>query len=214
MINIEPAPHLGGHLHKTHTDDGTLVYLQTHFGIKSMLDIGCGTGGMQDIAKAHNILWFGVDGDNTLKPNDYVLLHDFTTDAFLRSKISQGSSPIAIGEIRDITIGELGDEAVNLNEVESIDLAWSVEFLEHVEEKYMRNYMEAFTLCKYVIITAAPPNYPGHHHVNCKLSDYWIGAFAANGFEYDHKISMEVRNVSTMKKPFMQRTGMFFKRHL
>lgn len=90
-------------------------------------------------------------------------------------------------------------------------LAWSVEFLEHVEERYMSNYMAAFTTAKYAVVTAAPPGYPGHHHVNCRLEDYWVGAFAANGFTYDHKMSQEIRKISTMQKPFMQRTGMFFK---
>lgn len=49
----------------------------------------------------------------------------------------------------------------------SFDLAWSIEFLEHVFEKYQDNYMKCFQKAKYVFCTAAPPGKGGHHHVNC-----------------------------------------------
>ena len=40
---MEKLPdHLGGHLNKTHTDRGTLLYLKNKYNIKSMIDIGCG----------------------------------------------------------------------------------------------------------------------------------------------------------------------------
>jgi len=179
------ADHLGGHLNKTHIDLGTLQYLHTKYNIKSMLDIGCGPGDMATLAKTLNIDWYGIDGDH-LVPRSIDTENKMWILDFTKSKFIGGSSK---------------------------DLAWSVEFLEHVEEKYMENYMTAFKLCKYAVVTAAPPGYPGHHHVNCKLEEYWIGAFAAHGFKYNHKESMDIRKVSTMQKPFMQRTGMFFKNY-
>jgi hypothetical protein len=42
--------HLGGHLNKTHVDEGALDFLIENFDIATMLDIGCGTGGMLDLA--------------------------------------------------------------------------------------------------------------------------------------------------------------------
>ena len=46
---MEKLPdHLGGHLNKTHTDRGTLLYLKNKYNIKSMIDIGCGPGAMSD----------------------------------------------------------------------------------------------------------------------------------------------------------------------
>jgi len=65
------------------------------------------------------------------------------------------------------------------------DLAWSVEFLEHVEEKYLLNISNTFISCKYAIITAAPPKKGGHHHVNCKNLIYWIEKFKEYNFEYN-----------------------------
>lgn len=177
--------HLGGHLNKTHIDLGTLQYIHEKYNIKSMLDIGCGPGDMATLAKTLNIDWYGIDGDDKVSRS---------IDASGRMWIVDFTKSKFVG----------GDDK---------DLAWAIEFLEHVEEKYMENYMTAFKLCKYAVVTAAPPGYSGHHHVNCKLEDYWIGAFAANGFRYDHKESMKIRKISTMKKPFMHETGMFFKNY-
>ena len=78
MNEVVPA-HLGGHLNRTNTDEPLLVHVKNKFNIKSMLDIGCGPGGMREVANRNNIEWFGVDGDPTVIENtDYSLLHDFT----------------------------------------------------------------------------------------------------------------------------------------
>ena len=91
-----------------------------------------------------------------------------------------------------------------------VDLGWSVEFLEHVDEEYIPNYMSIFKTCKRVVCTAAPPGTPGHHHVNCKNLSYWIKTFGDYGFEYCTYDTCKVREASTMVKPFMQTNGMVF----
>ncbi|MBM3453600.1 MAG: class I SAM-dependent methyltransferase [Bacteroidetes bacterium] len=90
------------------------------------------------------------------------------------------------------------------------DLAWSVEFLEHVEEKFIKNYMEAFKLCRFCFITHALPNKKGYHHVNCKDEQYWIDIFQNYGFYFDDKITKNIKNNSTMKREFVKKTGKFF----
>ena len=180
--------HLGGHLNKTHTDRGALKYLMDNFDIKSMIDIGCGPGGMVELARLRGIDAIGVDGDFTLEYSEELSLHIHIHDY---------SKPWKDGA---------------LYASREYDLAWSVEFLEHVEEKYMPNYMATFRSCKYALVTAAPPGYAGHHHVNCQDMKYWIDAFAKNGFAFSDLDTSLVRSCSTMQKPFMQTTGMFFKR--
>jgi hypothetical protein len=81
----------------------------------------------------------------------------------------------------------------------------------HVEERYMSHYMETFQLCNYLIVTHAVPGQAGHHHVNCQSEDYWIDAFDEFGFDYKSHLTQEIRNASTMVKPFIQRTGLVFK---
>lgn len=149
-----------------------------------MLDIGCGTGGMLELAELRDVKAVGIDGDFTLSypPNLHIIVHDFTYGPSIR-----------------------------LQSLE-FDLAWSCEFLEHVEEQYVPNFMAAFQRCKYAVATAAPPGWAGHHHVNCQPKEYWINVFSQYGFEYDDEETQTIRNVSTMQKPFMQNNGMFFKR--
>lgn len=92
------------------------------------------------------------------------------------------------------------------------DLAWSVEFVEHVEEKHMANYMSLFSKCKYIICTANPS--PGPYHFNCKDIDYWIGKFEQNGFTFSQQILDGVLVHSTMAKKlgssWLERTGMAY----
>ena len=168
--------HLGGHSSKTHTDDAIINFIKYEYDIKSIIDIGCGPGGMSSVCEARNIDWFGVDGDFTVIPEQNTLLHDF----------SEGSPSID----------------------RTFDCAWSVEFLEHVDEEYLDNFMKAFQLAdKMVIATAAPPGTPGHHHVNCQPLEYWIDVFDNYGFEYSPEVTETIKSISSMAKPFIKRHG-------
>ena len=187
--------HLGSHGYKTWTDEGVLKFLHKKFDVKSMVDVGCGPGGMEELAVKIGIDWTGIEGDESVKKEN-TILHDFTK-----------------GKIENIS---------------SFDLAWSVEFLEHVEEKYMNNYMHVFCKCKYIICTAAPPGWGGTHHVNEQNSEYWIQKFSEHGFSYDEEVTKMARIKSTMKIKngknklseidpsifpisFMKLSGMFFR---
>ena len=171
--------HLGGHNNNTHLDEGALLYLKNTFKVQRMLDVGCGPGGMLELAHKHNISYLGIDGDKQLKlkpPN--FLIHDFSHK--LETKIS------------------------------NVDLVWSVEFLEHVEERYIPNYIEVFKCAKVVFCTAAPPGKKGYHHVNCKPLNYWIDVFEKYGFAFEEEHSRKVRKASTMRREFVRQTGMVF----
>lgn len=98
-----------------------------------------------------------------------------------------------------------------------VDLAWSVEFLEHVDEEYLPNFMATFSCADYIFCTAAKPGEPGHHHVNCRPAHYWIGKFAEYGYVFDLGATLHIRNVATtmnldrpLKKQFVKRNGLFF----
>lgn len=173
--------HLGGHKYKTHVDSGALNKIIELFDIKSIIDIGCGPGGMLPISKSLGLRTVGVDGDPwVLKADSSIILHDFT-----------------IGKLQ-----------LNSN----FDLAWSVEFLEHVEEKYQANYMDLFNKCKYALITGAPPGKHGYHHVNCKDSTYWINVFRKYNFEFDSLSTEEIKKSSNMQREFIRNNGLFFKK--
>lgn len=172
--------HLGGHCQQTHIDPLVFDYLIETFQIETMLDIGCGPGGMQALAQAKSIDWMGIDGDPVFadKVSSTFVLHDFTK-----------------GPIRWRR---------------QFDLGWSVEFLEHVEEQYIPNYMSAFKRCTNIFATAAPEGSPGHHHVNCQNLPYWIEVFRDYGYTFLPDVTEECKRLSTMRKGFVKRGGMVF----
>lgn len=164
-------------------------YLIVKYNVKTVLDIGCGYG--------HAMKWFseflvhavGIEGDpnavNGTKLPGHSFLHDFTL----------GRPPERIIKRADL-----------------FDLAWSAEFLEHVEERFIQNYMDAFRQCRFACVTHAEPGQVGHHHVNCQTDDYWIHQFAQAGFIHDPKETEILRRTDRWKAGWGRRTLMFFKR--
>lgn len=185
--NFSTPEHLGGHGNKTWIDQGSLKYMVDSFGVKSMLDIGCGPGGMREVCNSLGVKWFGIDGDPAIKIDD---------ENYINWDLCDGI-PLMLADV-------------------AIDLAWSVEFLEHVEEEYQHNYMRLFQKCRWAIVTAAPPGWDGHHHVNCKPKEYWINVFKDYGFRHRNDVLRKVKRSSTMDKKrsfsWIDRTGMCFER--
>jgi hypothetical protein len=183
----EPSPpsydvpsHLGGHEDITQLDEGALDYLVERYGAKTMVDVGCGPGGMLHYARLRGLDALGVDGDATVARDvPGVVEHDYA------------EGPLDLGPF---------------------DLGWSVEFVEHVDEAHVNNFMATFRGCQTVFITAAPPGQPGYHHVNCQKAEYWVERFRSVGFVLDDEGTEGVRAASTMWSRFTENTGMVFRR--
>jgi len=143
-------------------------YICEKFNIKTVLDVGCGMGHAIDEFNNYCDEVIGIDG----------------------SKYVVENSPLK-GQIfyHDFSFGTLETE-------DKYDLCWSCEFVEHVEEKYRDNFLEVFSCAKYLAITHAEPGQPGHHHVNCQYKEYWIEHLQKYGFEYDKKITEELKKVA------------------
>lgn len=152
-------PHLGGHFGNTNMDEATLDYLIGRYDITSMLDVGCGPGGMVDAAWRRGLRAWGIDGDHTIA-HEYVVFHDFTAGSYL---------------------------------ARGFDLVWCTEFVEHVEAQYEENYLATFDAGRVLFLTAAPPGFPGWHHVNCQPQEYWISRLAAHGWQLDTEATAWVR---------------------
>ena len=169
--------HLGGHANRTHLDIQNLKYLQDKYKIHTMVDIGCGPGGMIREANSMGIQSCGIDGDFTLDFTDIsVVLNDFTESSYKFE--------------------------------ETFDLAWSVEFVEHVEEQYIPNFMPVLKQAKYVFMTYSPLK--NFFHYNVKDSAYWIKVFEDYGFKHDEEETRFIRNNSSMKRNFVRYCGHFF----
>ena len=181
--------HLGGHKNRTHLDHGVIDYMINTFNIESFIDIGCGPGGMVNLAQEKGLRSLGIDGDYTIsRKGDNFVIHDYTTGP------------------------------TNFND--TFDMAWSCEFVEHVDEKYVENYMPDFQRAKYVVMTHSEK--PGYHHVNLKPAEYWIDVFKEAGFDYDDEQTSAIRSATTMnttgkhayniKKMFIKTHGLFFRK--
>jgi len=178
----EGAPHLGGHNWRTHTDTFVLDHYKVK-GCRSFLDIGCGVGGMVYNALDRDYDAYGIDGDFRLEREK--------PDSFILQDFTKGPATI---------------------DRKSFDLGWSCEFVEHVEQQYVDNYMQAFALCKSVVMTYAPVGKLGHHHVNCNTEDYWIDMFADYGLHYNAEQTKFIRANSNMKQNFLRDYGLCFDR--
>lgn len=96
-------------------------------------------------------------------------------------------------------------------EVSGRDLCWSVEFVEHVEEEFIPNFVAVMQVCRWVCMTFAPRGATGHHHVNCRDSYYWVAQLRGYGLDFEPQLTAELRRASTMSRDFIRETGMIFR---
>lgn len=75
--------HLGGHFGRVNKDPAVLRYLVDRYDIETMIDVGCGPGGMLDEAIAMGVIALGIDGDPFVCEEDRrIVCHDYTTGPF------------------------------------------------------------------------------------------------------------------------------------
>lgn len=89
----------------------------------------------------------------------------------------------------------------NLNEVvkkyKKFDLAMSIEVAEHLEERYLENFIDSMCMASDLILFSAATKYQGgNHHVNEQLQSYWVAKFAVHGY----------RKIDCIRKHFWDNT--------
>ena len=173
--------HLGGHRGMTNTDEGVLAALQANGEIRSMLDLGCGPGGMVALARARGIDAVGVDGDPTIS-FERLVRHDFT------------KGPINLGRKFDL--------------IWSVEFVEHVKemFLGNV----LSTIQESLAPDGRLFMTAAKPGQPGYHHVNLKDESYWVSRMQSIGLALDEQTTALVRRESTMLADYVRHAGLVF----
>jgi 2-polyprenyl-3-methyl-5-hydroxy-6-metoxy-1,4-benzoquinol methylase len=136
--------------------------------IKSVVDVGCGSG--------HNLLWFATKGIETLGIDGHPDAVKLTQDKHINAMLHDyAKSPLSIS---------------------SFDLALCTEFAEHVHAEYEDNWLETLSSCKYVLFSHALVGQGGYHHVNEQPTEYWIERFAKRGFVVDEEFTATHRDTS------------------
>lgn len=184
----EKRPWLGGFKTGEYGDEATYfpelwTYLVKELGIKSVIDVGCGSGVATQFFET--LLPFGdvlgIDGIPQEHPS--IVEHDYTLGPF---------------------------------PVRERDLCWACEVTEHIEEKYVPNFLETFKCAQYVLMTHAFPGQQGWNHVNCQPPSYWIGCLAGIGYHLDVELTKKTMELAAMNESLYNhwvRSGMAFVRN-
>ncbi len=181
------AGHLGGNIKG---GDSWTYYpklwdeIISKYEIKSVLDIGCGEGHMLEYCKNKlvDMALVGIDG---LKQNVEIVRNKGLTCYEVDFENNQSFS-------------------LTMN----FDLCWCCEFVEHINEMHIHKAISIMKAAKYVAMTHATPGQPGHHHVNCQPSEYWIAKMSEHGFKI---LTEETNRLTKLAHGHFQIHGLFFK---
>ncbi len=163
---------------------------ETYANLGPMLDVGCGDGATLAYFRTLGVDGVGVDG--IAQHEERILQHDFTKGPWP----TPGSW---FGSVEFLGFG----------------LVWSCEFVEHVAEEYVENFLSAFLLGRLVLMTHALPGQGGHHHVNCQTAAYWIRKLASISYALDVPLTARLRALAAQEDipaegNYFARTGLAF----
>lgn len=148
------------------------------YSIKSIADIGCGLGYSTRYFAQKDIYVVGVEGGmNAINNNVF------------EGKLIQN----------DYTKSSAFSK-------EKFDLIWCCEFVEHVEELYMNNFLNDFKTGENIAMTFAMPGQEGYHHVNCQPQEYWIEKVEKLRYKFNEDYSeslREIAHISNNNKSFV-----------
>jgi len=176
MFGIEKEKHLGGYLNVSNLwgDPGTWSpeiwnKIIKDYHIESVGDIGCGLGYSTKYFAKKGLYVVGVEG---------------------------GTNAINKSVFEGILLKSDYTKSSAFDDNYRFDLIWCCEFVEHVEEQYIDNFLNDFKRGTYIAMTYAIPGQDGWHHVNCQNKEYWIEKVNNIGFNFNEKYSNELREMA------------------
>lgn len=186
---LPEKPYIGGHLiDAVEWDDNLIDELQQRYSIRSVLDIGCGSGLSIELFQNHGVEAWGVEGNLAILDGP--------------SKMKQR-----------IMVVDLTKQWIEWPT--KMDLVWCTEVLEHIPCACDSNLIRTISssAAKVVFVTAAQPNQPGYNHVNCQPLEYWISRFEKHGLKYleeTNNILDKLSNEGSFGRNYLKENGMIF----
>lgn len=90
------------------------------------------------------------------------------------------------------------------------DLAWSCEFVEHISQEFIPNFLATFRSARYLMMTHGLHWQGGHHHCNLQRPGYWIDRIQEAGFELLARLTIESRDLTLQH--YWKHSGLIFRR--
>lgn len=136
--------------------------------IESAIDLGCATGHWVNALDKAGVDVLGVEGAERAKD---MLVCD--------------PNKVMFADLRE-----------PLNVDRNFDLVISIEVAEHIEHKFVNEYIKNMTRFspKLIMITAATPGQGGEFHVNEQDSEYWDEVFSKSGYRRVFKVEKLISN--------------------
>lgn len=172
----DPArPHLGGNFDGgdlgTMYQDDLWPWLIETFAVKSMADVGCGTGETLRWFDGRGVQTLGVEGlpwnvtQCRKRCSADIRLHDFTVD------------------------GACAFPAV--------DLVWCSDVAEHIPDEHASVLLATVRQCRVLAMCQGGEEHEnlGWHHVNNRPQAYWIARLAAVGMVEDEAMTARSREI-------------------
>lgn len=151
----------------------TWKHMVQFFGVKSVLDVGCGRGISTSWFVLHGLETLCVEGSHDAyeqsmlpDPATQMVEHDFSRSPWWPPK--------------------------------TVDAVWCVEFLEHVGRNFHKNYFPAFR--KAALIFVSHSQWGGWHHVEVHSESWWIHKFEMYGFKYSKEWTEQIRKLAIAER--------------
>lgn len=183
--------HLGGFTTVDENGISPFVWkdMMEYFGIKSLLDVGCGRG--------FSTSWFYLQGvEVQCVEGSHDALERNLLPALIQERNHHNSTTTTTknGDVlveHDFSLGPWWPE-------DTVDAVWGVELLEHVGRQFQHNYLSAFKKAAFLFVTHS--TWGGWHHTEVHDDVWWQSRFELYGFVYSNELTQRIRQVAKQER--------------